>query len=187
MTADMKWKLVPAEPTQEMLDTGSEANPTEWNEGTDPLFREEVADAIYRAMLAASPPAPVAEPVAGLQYRPHEFDDWGMIRAADGRLFATVRRPLGEEEATQHRVARTDPFEPLARALMTGLALSPIDPAAIRAEARREALEEAAALMEAGKEVTDPLDYHRSTIMVDFESGEEAADAIRALIDKEPG
>lgn len=57
-----------------------------------------------------------------LFYRPNEFDDWGQIRNADGSMFASVRRPLSEEEAAEHRRNKTDPFEDLARTLMAGVA-----------------------------------------------------------------
>lgn len=106
-------------------------------------------DAIISAVaqpLAASRAAPGAEvePVAGLRYRSLEYDDWGMIRNPDDSLFAVVRRPLGEDEAAAHRKAKTDPFEPLARVLMSALA-SPPTTDAIKAQALREALEGAKA------------------------------------------
>ena len=64
---------------------------------------------------------------AALRYRPLEFDDWGIIRRGDSNeIFAVVRRPLPEEDAARHREAGTDPFEPLARALM-----SAVQPAAL--------------------------------------------------------
>ncbi|MDQ0305443.1 hypothetical protein J2S75_004507, partial [Ancylobacter polymorphus] len=63
---DAKWKLVPVEPTPEMIEAGDVANPTAWNEDTDLGFGCDVAFEVYRAMLAASPAAPGAEvePVA---------------------------------------------------------------------------------------------------------------------------
>lgn len=84
---------------------------------------------VYRAMLAASPPAPAAEPVAW-QWRfraPNsdspaavQWSSWADGRAPDLRssVYETEERPLYTH---------------------------PLDAAAIRAEARREALEEAAA------------------------------------------
>ncbi|MGA0564124.1 hypothetical protein ACO2RV_16895 [Ancylobacter sp. VNQ12] len=61
---DMQWRLVPVKPTPEMIEAGGEANPTDWNEGTDYTFPSDVAEAVYRAMLAAAPqPAPAGEPV----------------------------------------------------------------------------------------------------------------------------
>lgn len=64
-------------------------------------------------------PAPQAESQVDLLYRPKKHDDWGMIRTKDGELFAVVRRPIDNEEADRHRSAKTDPFEPLARRLMS--------------------------------------------------------------------
>ncbi|WP_439604533.1 hypothetical protein [Shinella sp.] len=55
---------------------------------------------------------------AKLAYRPLPHDDWGFIRTEEGAVFATVRRPLDEDEAAAHRAAGTDPFEPLALALI---------------------------------------------------------------------
>jgi hypothetical protein len=57
--------------------------------------------------------------LTGLRYRPNEFDDWGQIRNADGSMFASVRRPASEEELAEHRRAGTDPYEDLARRLMS--------------------------------------------------------------------
>jgi hypothetical protein len=113
-------------------------------EEIDEEIRVEIVDSMADIIRAASPPAPGAEvgPVAGLRYRSLEYDDWGMIRNADDSLFAVIRRPLGEDEAGAHRNAKTDPFEPLARVLMSALS-SPPTTDAIRAQARREALEEA--------------------------------------------
>jgi len=39
------------EPTQGMIIAGDEANPTEWNYGTDPTFISDVSNDIYRAMI----------------------------------------------------------------------------------------------------------------------------------------
>lgn len=66
-----------------------------------------------------------------LFYRPNEFDDWGVIRSKDGKIFASVRRPLDEDEARKHRAAKTDPFEPLARRLIASFS----SPAAVEMEA----------------------------------------------------
>jgi hypothetical protein len=60
-----------------------------------------------------------------LLYRPFRHDDWGMIRYADGKLFAVVRRPLGDDEAAEHRCNGTDPFEDLARRLIGTYAAAP--------------------------------------------------------------
>lgn len=77
-----------------------------------------------------------------LFYRPNRFDDWGYIRTADGEIFAVVRRPLDEEEADRHRRDKTDPFEPLARALMSALHPEPsaADTLSPATEVRREAI-----------------------------------------------
>lgn len=53
-----------------------------------------------------------------LLYRPFDFDDWGMIRTEDGKLFAVVRRPADDEELAKHRKNGTDPYEDMARRLM---------------------------------------------------------------------
>jgi len=46
--------LVPKEPTQAMIIAGCENNPTQWDEGTDDGFAADVANDVYRAMLAAA-------------------------------------------------------------------------------------------------------------------------------------
>lgn len=46
--------LVPREPTQAMIIAGCENNPTQWNEGTDLGFAADVANDVYRAMIAAA-------------------------------------------------------------------------------------------------------------------------------------
>lgn len=53
-----------------------------------------------------------------LIYRPNDLDDWGFIRTEDGKLFATVSRPLSQEEMAYHRELKTDPFEDLGRRLI---------------------------------------------------------------------
>lgn len=53
-----------------------------------------------------------------LVYRMYDFDDWGMIRQADGTLFATVRRPVSDDELAKARSERTDPYEELGRLLI---------------------------------------------------------------------
>jgi len=60
-----EWKMVPVIPTPGMIMAGSDGNPTDWNDGTDPVFAEEVAGRVWRAMLSAAPDAP-GEPVAWL-------------------------------------------------------------------------------------------------------------------------
>ena len=57
--------------------------------------------------------------MSDLQYRPNHYDDWGMIRNADGSMHATVHRPeiyLGEFD--DHREVDTDPFADLARKII---------------------------------------------------------------------
>lgn len=46
-----------------------------------------------------------------------------------------------------------------------------------------EGMKAAAEIARKGEEASDPLDDHESTIMVDFESGEEVADAILATLE----
>lgn len=46
--------LVPKEPTEAMIEAGCENNPTQWNEGTDLGFAADVANDVYRAMIAAA-------------------------------------------------------------------------------------------------------------------------------------
>lgn len=94
-----------------------------------------------RARLSALPAR--AEPDISLQYRPLTYDDWGQIRRDDGSLFACVSRPLEQEEADAHRAAKTDPYEPLARALMAGLS-APSLTAQLEAERERATKAEAA-------------------------------------------
>lgn len=53
-----------------------------------------------------------------LTYRPDPYDDWGMIRNADGSIFAVVRCPASSEDLARHREAGTDPYEPVARRLI---------------------------------------------------------------------
>ncbi len=52
------WRSVPIEPTEEMIIAGDEANPTEWNDGTDALFGSEVVADVYAAMISAAPEVP---------------------------------------------------------------------------------------------------------------------------------
>jgi hypothetical protein len=80
----------------------------------DAILAAEQHDAYMQAIGDAwftKPPA--------LSYRPNgDTDDWGMIRRSNGKLFAVVRRPLPEAEASEARRAKTDPFETLSRLLM---------------------------------------------------------------------
>jgi hypothetical protein len=67
--------------------------------------------------------AVTARPKTGpsLVYRPNEFDDWGMIRHVNGRMFATVSRPLSQQEANDARRTETDPYEVLGRLLIVAV------------------------------------------------------------------
>lgn len=55
-----------------------------------------------------------------LAYRPLEYDDWGVIRRADGRLFARARSDayLSVADADAHRAAGTDPYEAIGRLIV---------------------------------------------------------------------
>lgn len=55
-----------------------------------------------------------------LAYRPREYDDWGMIRCADGTLFARAypAGPLSVADADAHRDAGTDPYEAVGRLIV---------------------------------------------------------------------
>lgn len=46
------WVMVPLNPTPAMIEAGCDNNPTQWNEGTDLGFAADVANDVYRAMLA---------------------------------------------------------------------------------------------------------------------------------------
>lgn len=75
------WKLVPIEPTAEMIETGCDNNPTMFNEGTDDGFTADVANDVYVAMVRAAPalssaqcgdPTPSAPDASAHVQRPHE-------------------------------------------------------------------------------------------------------------------
>lgn len=54
-----------------------------------------------------------------LQYRPNHYDDWGMIRNADGSMHASVHRPeTYGGEFDECREEGTDPFADLARKII---------------------------------------------------------------------
>jgi hypothetical protein len=56
------YALVPLIPTRAMLEAGTDNNPTQWTDGTDPGFAIDVANDIYVSMvLAAQPPAAPVE------------------------------------------------------------------------------------------------------------------------------
>ena len=54
-TLEGDYVLVPREPTDEMIIAGDEANPTQWNDGTNLSFCSDVSNDVYRAMIAATP------------------------------------------------------------------------------------------------------------------------------------
>lgn len=97
--------------------------------------------------------------MSDLQYRPNHYDDWGMIRNADGSMHASVHRPetyLGEFD--EHREADTDPFADLARKIIffddleaENVSLRQLlsEAETREREARAKALEEAAKVAEA--------------------------------------
>lgn len=54
------------------------------------------------------------------EYRPQQYDDWGIVRSADSAWDGIVARGFGaryldESEEDRHRAARTDPYEANAR------------------------------------------------------------------------
>ena len=87
---DAKWKLVPVEPTPEMIEAGDVANPTAWNEDTDLGFGCDVAFEVYRAMLAASPPAG-----AEVRVKPLVWEEITQARSDED----PTREPSGDYEA----------------------------------------------------------------------------------------
>lgn len=108
--AGVGWKLVPVEPTEEMLDAGA----------TRPkiggALPYSIVAAVYRAMLAAAPPAvpdPHAELVAAAYaYRAaleDEFTEKGVIEIERTRTAldeAAERLPDRDEWATEHMTAK---------------------------------------------------------------------------------
>lgn len=66
-------------------------------------------------------------------------------------------------------------------AAITGV-LPGAQPGADWAAGRAAGMTEAATIVREGREVTDPLDDHRSTTVEDFDNGDDAADAIIAAI-----
>jgi hypothetical protein len=53
-----------------------------------------------------------------LVYRMHDLDDWGLIRNRDGSVFASLRRPVPDDEMAIHRAAGTDPYQALGLLLV---------------------------------------------------------------------
>lgn len=70
--AEPGYVVVPLTPTEEMIIAGCEANPTEWNEGTDLCFASDVANDVYRAMVHAALPAPATAGGEVMGWRPIE-------------------------------------------------------------------------------------------------------------------
>lgn len=128
--------------------------------------------------------------MAELQYRPNHYDDWGMIRNADGSMHASVHRPeiyLGEFD--EHREADTDPFADLARKIIffddleaeiTRLRQLLSEAETREREARVKALEEAA-------QVADdmPLFWPASAAHVRTVTPQDVAARIRSLQSEE--
>ena len=52
------WKLVPIVPTKKQLEAGTDNNPTQWTDGTDPGFSIDVANDVYVSMVREAPAPP---------------------------------------------------------------------------------------------------------------------------------
>lgn len=65
------WKLVPIEPTDEMVEVGCDNNSTQWNEGTDNGFAADVANDVYVSMVRAAP-SPVTSSLRACTCHPGE-------------------------------------------------------------------------------------------------------------------
>lgn len=136
-TAPAGWKLVPAEPTWEMIDAFF----------ANPRARDESWKEAYRDMLAAAPPPPTTEQSSAVQqpqveqelccesWSVNRIDDLGKIVGSSGRLIATVyglqaekivachnsytrpqprREPLTDEQrkdAERYRYLRAQPID----------------------------------------------------------------------------
>jgi hypothetical protein len=147
------WKTVPTEATTAQLKAGQDA----WH--NDPL---RLSSTLYRAMVAASPPAPAAEvePVAWIPAS--QIDE---LRELAGGIDL-------EYWSTKVIHAYVLPAEG-----RIPVYLSPPTTDAIRAQARREALEEAAKEMDRRRDDATGICSPRVTYS-------NAARAIRALADK---
>jgi hypothetical protein len=67
-----------------------------------------------------------------LAYRPHQYDDWGVLRDADGNLFTQISWPrFGEEVYAEHRKNGTDPYEQAAKMVMNAVNARPPQDAAL--------------------------------------------------------
>jgi hypothetical protein len=80
---------------------------------------ERTLTAIRRFREAFPVPKASADPkVPSLVYRMHDFDDWGLIRNRDGSVFASLRRPVPDDEMAIHRSSGTDPYQALGLLLV---------------------------------------------------------------------
>ncbi|MGW1422732.1 hypothetical protein ACWAT4_21760 [Bradyrhizobium manausense] len=113
------WKLVPLIPTTAMLEAGTDNNPTQWTDGTDPGFAIDVANDVYVSMVrVAQPPAapveadadlPTAQDVRGILGPPVQRcsagngevpqDFTAMLRARADCIRATNFVHIGEQDA----------------------------------------------------------------------------------------
>jgi len=203
MTRPMTDRTVPTEPTWEMQIAGRDAILSE--DDTLDISTDD-ARAAYIAMLAASPSTPAdVEPVADLEEairlaevgeylyssraysygdgytEPREYGiDWQWQQSKPDEYGQGV---LLAEAVKWHKEQAEDGTITEAAKLRAyfARALSPIDPAAIRAEAEKAALERAAQVAAQVAEQM-PVRTHEPSL-----HGEDIAEAIRALIDKEPG
>lgn len=82
------WKLVPIVPTDEMVQEGSDSNPTCWNETTDNGFPLEVAKYVYAAMLASAPAAAILQAATR--------DDLGDTDAENAARYLQLRKHAGQ-------------------------------------------------------------------------------------------
>jgi len=57
-------------------------------------------------------------------YRPHELDDWGVVRSADGFVVTQARINCDFETQEAHRASGTDPAEANARLIASSPALA---------------------------------------------------------------
>lgn len=61
--------------------------------------------------------------VLPLAYRPHHFDDWGVIRSADGAFVCQVKDPRNRDEEIldAHRHEQTDPWGDMSKLIVTAV------------------------------------------------------------------
>lgn len=135
------WKLVPVEPTPEMMYHGGEATSglVDWGEGDHPDDApDNLAEAVYRSMIAAAPPAvPLqgqaqaapaadrtdAEQAAWLADKIVALGDYAKEAAAMLRRWPAAR--AANPPASELSDDILDALEKAHHALMTGLAISP--------------------------------------------------------------